>query len=121
MRNIAVSEFNILLQWFIGASRLGGEINIPSRSQLHKYSQMLSTEVIDRFVRDALGRLAGDGEAAGLEKGIDCSEIYAELQAEGHGHRMGDPDPRPMGGRTATGEGTEAGESRIAEKSEFSD
>lgn len=70
-----------LLQWFIGASRIDGEINIPSKSRLHKYSQMLSPEDIERFVRDALGRLVADGDDLGLEKGIDCSEIYVDTFA----------------------------------------
>lgn len=70
-----------LLQWFIGVSRIDGEINVPSRSQLHKYSQMLSTEEIDRFVRDALVFLVEDGEAVGLENDIDCSEIYVDAFA----------------------------------------
>ena len=70
-----------LLQWFIGASRIDGEISVPCRSQLHKYSQMLTPEEIEMFVQKALDCLVSSGEALGLEKNIDCGEIYVDACA----------------------------------------
>ena len=60
-----------LLQWFIGVSRIDGEISVPGKSQLHKYSQMLSPEEIEHFVRKALDHLAANGKILGLENDID--------------------------------------------------
>jgi len=70
-----------LLQWFIGASRIDGEISVPCKSQLHKFSQMLSPEEIEHFVRKALDHLAANGKILGLENDIDCGEIYVDACA----------------------------------------
>jgi len=70
-----------LLQWFIGVSRIDGEISVPCRSQLHKYSQMLSPDEIERFVQKALDCLVSSGEVLGLEESIDCDEIYVDACA----------------------------------------
>jgi len=76
-----------LLQEFIFAGRVDGEIMIPGRSLLHKYSQMISAPIMEEFVREKMKDIAGEGSCLGLRKVIDLSEIYVDaccLEAKIH-------------------------------------
>jgi len=76
-----------VLQNFIFAGRIDGEVSVPGKSLLHKYSQMVSAPVLEKFVMDAVKDVADDGSRLGLEDDIDLSEIYVDsccLEAKIH-------------------------------------
>ncbi len=69
---------SMVLQRFIGRLKLGEYVEVPKRSLLHKYSQILPKKVIEDFVSRVNGYLSATPSELKLKERLKTEEIFVD-------------------------------------------